>query len=102
MWYNGKVFLSVNKDPSTDLWTLPIDLDIDQATKSIVKPTKVSSSSQEVFPPPKKNITMPLDAHGRVSQVASFKNSVKTRANGVRFAHQSLCNPKISTLLKAV
>jgi hypothetical protein len=26
---------------------------------------------------------------------------VQTRANAVKFAHQSLCNPKISTLLKA-
>jgi hypothetical protein len=27
---------------------------------------------------------------------------VKTHANQVKFAHQSLCNPKVSTLLKAV
>jgi hypothetical protein len=34
--------------------------------------------------------------------LATFTHSIKTRANGVKFAHQSLCNPKISTLLKAV
>jgi hypothetical protein len=34
--------------------------------------------------------------------VASFTHSIKTRANGVKFAHQSLRNPKISTLLKTV
>jgi hypothetical protein len=34
--------------------------------------------------------------------LATFTHSVKTRSNGVKFAHQSLCNPKISTLLKAV
>ncbi len=34
--------------------------------------------------------------------MASFTHSIKKRANGVKFAHQSLCNPKISTLLKAV
>ncbi len=34
--------------------------------------------------------------------LATFTHSVRTRANGVKFAHQSLCNPKISTLLKAV
>jgi hypothetical protein len=28
-------------------------------------------------------------------------HSVQTQANAVKFAHQSLCNPKISTLLKA-
>jgi hypothetical protein len=34
--------------------------------------------------------------------LANFSHSVKTHANGVKFAHQPLCNPKISTLLKAV
>ena len=34
--------------------------------------------------------------------LAFFTHSVKTRANGVKFAHQSLCNPKISTLIKAI
>jgi hypothetical protein len=34
--------------------------------------------------------------------VASFAHSVRTRSNAVKFAHQSLCNPKISTLLKVV
>jgi hypothetical protein len=34
--------------------------------------------------------------------LAIFTHSVQTRANGIIFAHQSLCNPKISTLLKAV
>jgi hypothetical protein len=34
--------------------------------------------------------------------LASFTYSIKTCTNGVRFAHQSLCNPKILTLLKAV
>jgi len=37
-----------------------------------------------------------------VTNVAGFTNSVKTWANAVKFAHQLLCNPKISTLLKAV
>ncbi len=34
--------------------------------------------------------------------IAAFNHSICTRGNGVKFAHQSLCNPKISTLLKAV
>jgi hypothetical protein len=45
---------------------------------------------------------VPLDAHNRALQVANFTHSVKTKANAVKFAHQALCNPKISTLLKAV
>jgi hypothetical protein len=35
-------------------------------------------------------------------QVATFLHSVRTRANAVKFAHQSLCNPRISTFMKAL
>ena len=35
-------------------------------------------------------------------QLVTFMHSIRTQANGVKFAHQSLCNPKISTMLKAV
>jgi hypothetical protein len=35
------------------------------------------------------------------TNIAMFAHSVQTQANAVKFAHQSLCNPKISTLLKA-
>jgi hypothetical protein len=41
------------------------------------------------------------DLHPGIN-LASFAHSVHTRANGSKFAHQLLCNPKISTLLKAV
>jgi hypothetical protein len=41
------------------------------------------------------------DTHTGVT-LATFTHSVQTWANAVKFAHQSLCNPKISTLLKAV
>jgi hypothetical protein len=41
------------------------------------------------------------DTHTGVT-LATFTLSVQTRANAVKFAHQSLCNPKISTLLKAI
>jgi hypothetical protein len=33
--------------------------------------------------------------------IAAFAHLVRTRANAIKFAHQSLGNPKISTLLKA-
>jgi hypothetical protein len=100
VWYNGKIILCGNKDPSTDLWTLPINTDIEEGTQSINEPT--SAPPQTVCPTPKKRTTLPSDAHDGVAHVASFTHSIKTRANGVKFAHQSLCNPKISTLLKAI
>jgi hypothetical protein len=34
--------------------------------------------------------------------VAMFTHSIRTRANAVKFSHQSLCNPKISSLMKAL
>ncbi len=100
VWYNGNIVLCRKKDPSTDLWMLPINTDIEEGTQSIDIPT--SAPSQMVCPPPKKRTTLPSDAHDGVAHVASFTHSVKTKANNVKFAHQSLCNPKISTLLKAV
>jgi hypothetical protein len=43
----------------------------------------------------------PNDIHPGVNMTA-FTHLVPTRANTVNFAHQSLCSPKISSLLKAV
>ncbi len=40
------------------------------------------------------------DIHSRIN-IMSLTQSIQTGANTVKFAHQSLCNPKISTLLKA-
>jgi hypothetical protein len=41
------------------------------------------------------------DTHPGVT-MATFTHSVQTRANAIKFSHQSLCNPKKSTLLKAI
>jgi hypothetical protein len=79
-------------------------------SKSIVQDTVPktqkwnSTVSQKLKPnlSGKKYKAVPADAHERAKQVASFTHFVKTRENAVKFAHQSLCNPKISTLLKAV
>ena len=70
--YNGAVILRGHKDPSTDLWTLPL-----------------AHKPHATYPPAD-------DKH-----VATFAYSITTRANKVKFAHQSLCNPKISKLIKA-
>jgi len=31
-----------------------------------------------------------------------FTHTIRTKANSIKFAHQSMCSPKISTLLKAI
>jgi hypothetical protein len=37
-----------------------------------------------------------------VLNVATFAHTVRTKANAIKFAHQSLCSPRISTFLKAL
>ncbi len=95
--YKEKVILRGFKDASTDLWTLPIPTKGMQTT-----PGHVTKGTKYILPGPG-----PCEGHAphpppeEVFNLAMFTHSVKTRANKVKFAHQSLCNPKISTLLKA-
>ncbi len=79
--YNNEDILRGTKDPSTDLWTLPINA----AEVMINKEDHVGKSHLNPEQP----------------QITAFTHSVLTRAKAVKFAHQSLCNSKISTLLKA-
>jgi hypothetical protein len=66
-------------------------------------PGHVTKGTKYILPQPN-----PCDGHAphppaeEVFNLETFTHSVKTQANKVKFAHQSLCNPKILTLLKAV
>jgi hypothetical protein len=93
--FNGVVILGGYKDLSTDFWTLPIP------TTKVCTAQEPSVLSQ---PGPYNGRAphLPTDARDPGTTMATFTHSVKTRANAVKFAHQSLCNPKISTLLKTV
>ncbi len=96
MIFNCALILRGYKDLSTDLWTLPI-------------PSKVCTTPEPtVLPPPGPCLGCapytPIaanDTHLGIT-LATFTYSVQTRDDAVKFAHQSLCNPKITTLLKAV
>ena len=85
MKYKDEVILNEIKDPTTDLWTLPIT------------PTAINA---------KRNQHVGKDQidHKNPPHVdwAAFTHSIRTRANAVKFTHQSLCNPKISSLMKAM
>jgi hypothetical protein len=88
--YNGNLILRGWKDAAMDLWTLPIN------------PGPMQTAQQRSAPIFDRSLhEIPTDIHHGV-HLATFTHSIKTRANGVKFSHQSLCNPKISTLLKAV
>jgi hypothetical protein len=89
--YNEDVILRGFKDPSTDLWTLPI-----KTSKMWADNTVLTIDQCEP-----RTGTKGDEVHPGVD-IATFSHSIRTRGNGVKFAHQSLCNPKISTLLKAV
>ncbi len=82
--YNNKVILRGTKDPSSDLWMLLLNASEDMLNmeKEVGEP--------HTNPP----------AYGQ-PQIVAFTHSVQTQANAVKFAHQLLCNPKFSMLLKA-
>jgi hypothetical protein len=94
--FNGKVILRGYKDLTSNLWTLPISNKVCTTPGPTVLP----------WPQPGVNCAphLPIkasDVHPGVT-LATFTHSVRTQANAVNFAHQSLCNPKILMLLKAV
>jgi hypothetical protein len=85
----GHVILRGFKNPSTDLWTLPIT----PKQMRTAQPQSAPISDCDLHP----NNTL----HNGVD-LASFTHSVCTQDNGIKFAHQVLCNPLILILLKAV
>jgi hypothetical protein len=94
--FKGVVILRGFKDPSTNLWTLPIPTKVCTAPGPTVLPRPGPCEDHAPH--------LPMDAsdtHPGVT-MAMFMHSMQTQANAIKFAHQSLCNPKISTLLKAI
>jgi hypothetical protein len=83
--YNKQVILQGFKDPATNLWMLLINSTTADSKGKVGKPHKNPST---------------VDNSERINLI-TFTHSIRTQANSVMFAHQSLCNPKISTLLKA-
>ncbi len=96
MMYNDKIILTGYKDSITDLWTLPIHTKVCTTPGSTVQPRPGPCLGRTPNPS-----SVASDTHPGLS-FAAFMYSVCTWANAVKFAHQFLCNPKISTLLKAV
>jgi hypothetical protein len=94
--FKGKVILRGFKDPSTDLWMLPIpNGTVGTTPGEHLLPRSGPGEDRAPHLP-----TVTPDYHPGIN-LATFMHSVRTQANAVKFAHQSLCNPKISTLLKA-
>ncbi len=81
--YNGNVILRGYKDESTDLWTLPINRLSMTRTAPPQSAPGVDCAPYTLQPTIHPGINLP-----------NFTHSVKTHANGVKFAHLLLCNPK--------
>jgi hypothetical protein len=88
------------KDPASNLWTLPIfqgeeglwttprsDSVVSESTLSQPSPCKGRAPPPPFVPPP---------------EFALFLYYQTTKANAVKFIHQSLCNPPITSLIKAI
>ena len=99
-------FLCGTKDPSTDLWVLPLtpkaisdsqrQLWTSQGDGDVQNITDVRNITNMRNITDVRNITPPLQ---ELASVAMFTHSVRTRANTVKFGHQAMCNPKISVIV---
>ena len=125
--YNGKIILMGMKDPTIDLWILPIigsagktspidTHDVQNAfktlrdefmerenaacyttTSSLAIPLCASTQAYETVETAKYMLpTPPLNEFG------FFTRTIRTKANSIKFAQQSMCSPTISTLLNAI
>jgi hypothetical protein len=83
IWYDDKIILTELWNMSTDLWALLI-------------------VAKETFATPTIPLAFPGPSVSRHPALASFTHSIRTQIIAVKFAHQLLGNPQISTLLKAV
>jgi hypothetical protein len=101
--YKGKVILTGFKDPTSNLWTLPIFREELCTTPSPVPVSrcviqhKLNTDTDSTRSGPSIDCTpqLPQDA----CHIAGFLYHCITKANNVKFMHQSLCNSPISSLL---
>jgi hypothetical protein len=83
--FKNTIILRGYKDPTTDLWTLPLTLN--KIAKTTLVEVMISPNSAPCNP---------------VIESASFSYARTNRTNNVTFAHKSLCNPPIASLIKVI
>jgi hypothetical protein len=103
--YQGNVILTGYKDPSTDLWVLPITPDaIKQEKLRTTQGHDLVSAQSRADPCMARapQFTVNTTSQAKNVDIAMFTHSIRTCANAVQFSHQSMCNPKTSSLMKAL
>ena len=94
--FDSNTILTGHKDPTSDLWTLPI-----LPTEHLLRTTPSSDLTTETPPrlgPCKSRAPQHPISPGR--EIASFSYHRSMKENAVKFMHQSLGNPPIRTFLK--
>jgi hypothetical protein len=91
VWYNNKIIVKDGKAKAINLWTLPIGTN-----------PSMSSHHNAVATPSTAPVSVDAHAHYATMQIAFCMHTDQTKANSIRFVHQSLCSPRIYTLLKAI
>jgi hypothetical protein len=94
--FKGKVTFCEYKDLTTNLWMRPIPNMVCTTPELTVLPLSGPCLGRAPH-----LLIDASDVHPGVT-LATFMHFVQSRANAVKYAHQSLCSPKILTLLKAV
>jgi hypothetical protein len=98
--YRGNTILTGYKDPASNLWTLPI-LHREGGLWTTPRSDSVTSEPTPLQPGPCKGHA-PQPPFVPPPELASFSYHQTTKANAVKFMHQSLCNPLIVSLIKTI
>jgi len=103
--YNGNIILMGMKDPTTDLWTLPIVGSTgksspmntcDEQNITTCDEPNITHDKQDAF------VNLHEDFMEGASEFGLFSHTVQTKANIIKFTHQLMCSPKIMTQSDAV
>jgi hypothetical protein len=98
--FKGDRILTGYKDPTSDLWTLPI-LNNKERLWTTPGSNLVASKQTPSQPSPCKGHA-PQPPFKPMPALALFLYHRTTKVNAVKFMHQRLCNPPITSLLNAI
>ena len=106
VFYKNNIILRGYKDPTTNLWTLPINNEeIAKTTPESVmlRPQSAHMMLSHQLPiQPRPGPCLGRAQRNPIVETAGFSYARTTKINNVKFAHQSLCNPPIALILKAI
>jgi hypothetical protein len=104
--YKNNIILRGYEDPTTDLWALPIiNKEIAKTTPEPAMPWPQSAHmtlSHQLPTQPRPGPCLGRAQRNPIVETAGFSYARTTKTNNVKFTHQSLCNPPITSIIKAI